>query len=51
MVEQGGAALAIAQIRALAHGAARKAVENGRKLEEMILDEGIALLERLREQE
>ena len=29
----------------------RKAVENGRKLEEMILDEGIALLERLREQE
>ena len=31
MVEQGGAALAIAQIRALAHGAARKAVENGGK--------------------
>ena len=29
----------------------RKAIENGRKLEEMILDEGIALLERLREQE
>ena len=29
----------------------RKAVENGRRLEEMILDEGIALLERLREQE
>ena len=31
MVEQSGAALAIAQIRALAHGAARKAVENGGK--------------------
>lgn len=31
MVEQGGAALAIAQIRALANGAARKAVENGGK--------------------
>ena len=31
MVEQGGAALAIAPIRALAHGAARKAVENGGK--------------------
>ena len=29
----------------------RKAVENGRKLEEMILDGDIALLERLREQE
>lgn len=29
----------------------RKAVENGRRLEEMILDGGIALLERLREQE
>ena len=29
----------------------RKAVENGRKLEKMILDGGIALLERLREQE
>ena len=29
----------------------RKAIENGKKLEEMILDEGIALLERLREQE
>ena len=29
----------------------RKAIENGKRLEEMILDEGIALLERLREQE
>lgn len=31
MVKQGGGALAIAQIRALANGAARKAVENGGK--------------------
>ena len=29
----------------------RKAIENGKMLEEMILDEGVALLERLREQE
>ena len=29
----------------------RTAIENGRRLETMILDEGIALLERLREQE
>ena len=29
----------------------RMAIENGRRLEAMILDEGIALLERLREQE
>ena len=29
----------------------RTAIDNGRRLEAMILDEGIALLERLREQE
>lgn len=29
----------------------RKAIENGKALESMILEEGIALLERLREQE
>ena len=44
----------IADLGPVAHGTlsfVRKAIENGRKLEEMILDEGIALLERLREQE
>ena len=29
----------------------REAIENGKRLEEMILEEGIALLEKLREQE
>jgi hypothetical protein len=29
----------------------QRAIENGRKLEEAILDEGIAFIERLREQE
>ena len=31
--------------------ALQRAIENGRKLEEAILDEGIAFIERLREQE
>ena len=30
--------------------AMRKAIENGRRLEEAILDEGVALLRRLREE-
>ena len=29
----------------------RETIENGKRLEEMILEEGIALLEKLREQE
>ncbi len=32
-------------------GTVRRAIENGKRLEAMILDEGIALLQRLRGQE